>query len=124
MSSALVTSDFVLFEESINAARECGHDLIFALEHRREVKTDAFDVDAVPPEGRLRLGEFFAGFQQGLAGDAADSQARATQRRLFFDAGHARAKLRRPNRRHISAGPCSDNNKVEIHWPLRLMQYE
>ena len=41
----------------------------------------------------LRLVEFFARFEEGLAGDAADAEAGAAQELVLIDAGDVQAEL-------------------------------
>jgi N6-L-threonylcarbamoyladenine synthase len=50
-----------LFEESGDAAAKFGHDLLFALQHPRQIQARRFDLDAVTGEVVPGLGEEFAG---------------------------------------------------------------
>ncbi len=47
-----------------------------------------------------------------LLGNAADVQARAAQRAALLDAGHLHPELRRPDRRHVAAGPGADHHQI------------
>src|SRR6185369_6468477 len=61
-----------------------------------------------------RLPKALAGFQQCLAGNAPDAQARSTQRPHLLDAGNVESQLSGPDGRDISAGPGSNNHQIVL----------
>src|SRR5262249_46104351 len=63
-----------------------------------------------PVAGQL---EVLARVEQGLAGDAADVEARAAERRVLLHACGLEAELRRADRGHVAAGTRADPDQVE-----------
>src|SRR5262249_52000021 len=88
--------------------------LVLAGEHRREVEAEVADLDAVTTEAFLGQMIQLAGVEQRLTRDAADVEARPAQGRALLDAGYLHPELRRPDRRHVAAGPGADHNQIVI----------
>src|SRR5947207_784342 len=83
--SAGVASDFVLLEKRINALCQSAHNLILAPQHRWQIEFDLRQFDAVLDKFFLCLQEKFARFEQRLARDTSDAQARSAQGWLLLD---------------------------------------
>ena len=109
---AAVARDLVLLEQVRDAARVLRHDLGLALEHARQIQLDARDLDA--EVGQIMAGRVvaLAGFEQRLAGDAADAHAGAAERFFGLDAGDVQAELRRADRRDVAAGTGTDHDQI------------
>ncbi len=104
--------DPVLFEEALHAVGEALHDPVLPGHHRAEVHGDVARPDAVRAEVVARRPVELARVEQGLRGDAADAQARAAERRLLVDAGHAHAELGRADGGDVAAGAGADHDQV------------
>src|SRR5690606_18413937 len=115
---ALQPADLVLAEQELDALRHPVDDGRLARLHLRNVDAHAVDADAVRivavAHQRIRL----ARREQRLRRNAADVQARSTERELALgvaptlDAGDVHAELRGADRRDVAAGAGSDDDDV------------
>ena len=90
------------------------HDLVLAGKHRREIERQPVKRDAMPLEPLDGEMIELTRVEHRLAGNAADVQARAPERRVFLDASHLHSELRCANRRHVTAGAGADHDQVEL----------
>ena len=88
-------------------------DGILAAEHGGEVQFDTAGFDAVRGQTGFGVLVMFTGFEQRLAGNAADAQAGSAEGGLLFHARRFEAELRGTNGRHITARPGTDDEEVE-----------
>lgn len=109
---AVVAVDLVLFEEGVDAFGEGFDDFVFVFEHFGEVEFDVFDLDAEAGEVFAGFDVFFAGFEERLAGDAADAQAGSTEGGFLLDAGDVEAELCGANGGDVAGWAGADNDEV------------
>ena len=109
---ACVADNAVLFEETGDTVGQLANDAVLALQHRAQIELDLADADAMRGEPVFCLVEALAGLQQGLAGDASDSQARAAEGGLSFDAGDLQPELGSADRGDITAGAGADDDQI------------
>src|SRR5207237_7768442 len=96
-----------------DAIGEAFDDRVLALEQARQIEAQFADLDAVVLETRPGEVVQLAGFEQGLAGDAADVEAGAAEGGAFIDAGDLHAELGGADGGDVTAGTSTDNDEVE-----------
>jgi hypothetical protein len=96
----------------VEAAGVLGHDLVLALEHRRQVDLDRTELEAV--FGGVLLGEddVLGGVEQGLARDAADVEAGAAEGGALLDERDLQAELGGAEGAHVAAGAGADDDEI------------
>src|SRR4051812_49353971 len=109
-SKTCISRNFVLLEERIDAASQCGDHLVLALEHGGEINFDISDSNTMRREFVLGLRKSLARFEQRLTRNTADAEACAAERRLLFDASDVQAELRGADGGGVPTGSCADND--------------
>src|SRR5262245_10918462 len=111
--------DLPRLEEGRDAFHQTCNDLIFPLNHLRQVICDR---PRDQKSHRPRLLDLFTELndsEQRFAGNAAPIQTHAAEG-LRFDHSHPCTELRSPNRRHIPAGSGAQNSDVRSNWHIRI----
>src|SRR5437660_565845 len=90
------------------------------MEHRGKVQVDLPDTNAMCRQRMAGFPKSFGRFQQGLARDATDAQARPAERGFFFNAGDVQAKLRCTDCRDVASRSCSNDDQIVF---LRFHRY-
>jgi hypothetical protein len=103
--------DFILFEQQPNAAGVFFYDFVFARENGGPINFYGLHFEA----------EFFGAFevivnigvvQENFGGDAADVQASAAEKGIFFDDGNFQAPLRSADGGDVSARSTADDHDI------------
>ena len=113
-SQALKRRDLVSLHQRFHAAVHRLHDLVFAREHLRQIKADVFQNDAVLGGFLFRENVMVARSEERLARDAPDVQTGAAEFLVLLDDGRFQAKLRRANRRDVTAGSRADDDDIKF----------
>ena len=114
---------FVLLEQQADATGMFLDDFVFAREDRGPIDFDVFHFEA-EFFGALEVIVNIRVVQKYFGGDAAYVQARAAEKRIFFNDGGLQSPLRSANRGDVSAGSAADNHDIifsQTSPPLRLL---
>ena len=106
--------DVALLEQGTDAHVELGDDLVLVREHLGDVEGDFLSADETVLLAVQGLLVDFGGMQEGLGRDAADVEAGATERIVFFYEGHLEAELGGLDGGDIATGTGTDYDEIEL----------
>jgi hypothetical protein len=109
---ALRPRDLVLSEQELDAFRVLADDVVFSLEHRRQIERQLADADAVRGRRVLSKLVMLGRREQRLRRNTSDVDASASERFVIFDADRAEPELRGANRGDVTAGTSADHDDV------------
>ena len=96
-----------------DAADEFRYHIVLPLHEGGQVHLDGSQLDTLIGGVMFRPDQVFARVKQRFAGDAADIQAGAAERRTLLDQGHFNPKLCSAKGADIPARPGADDDQIK-----------